>query len=131
MNNATYLRMIESANGGWALLSSCVFLMFSAYIAHEVARAGWSRNRLRAAIGIFVYFLGSASHHAAVWAQIRWGLMSPLVYALVITASAAVAGLSAVCILRVFSPEAWGEYGWIVPGATAVVAVSAIAMGWV
>ncbi len=119
----------EAINVLLSILLACMVLIFSRYFLAEIVSHGFRRARLRAGIGLFVTMAGdlltrgwaaAGRHfqnndiHAAWMGQMPWAL-APLIGAII-------CAIGLLCLIRVFSPDEWGSWGWIV---CAVVAIAA------
>jgi len=116
------------------LLSSlclCIVVIFSRYIATEIYLRGRGRMRLRAAIGIavmaggFAVMLGAAAfgrHHEEAGESVRWMMQPPWV--VIPGTGAFVAAIGLLCLIRVFSPDEWGRWGWVVCAGIALAATT-------
>lgn len=122
----------ESINVLLASLSACVVIIFGRYIIFEVFNNGIRRVRLRAAIGISVASFGEVvtrgsagigRHLENIGSSMRWMLDPPWGFIPLVGATITAIGL--LCLIRVFSPDEWGKWGWI---ACAIIALSVMSI---
>lgn len=125
-------RFVEWTDGVWAVVSACIALGFADYISHEVKTVGWSRLRLRGALAMFFYHLGSCGSHATAWffrlqAARSFLLLPSAAGYIMLVLSGCLAAWAGLCIIRVFMSDRWGEWSWIAPiiFLTVVITISA------
>lgn len=109
----THSDALEAVNGGFFILSLAATYIFLHYI--------WMNRRigyrcLRPAIAISVLFIGETCLRFYVWwlrDHINAGLpMVENTFLLALFSSIIAAGV--LCIIRVFSPESWGNKPWVI-----------------
>lgn len=116
----------EAINVLLSSLCALVVIIFGRYIIFEVYRNGIRRTRLRAAIGISVAMSGEVvtrgsaaigRHLENIGSTTRWMLDPPWGFVPLVGAIITTIGL--LCLIRVFSPDEWGAWGWIACAAVA------------
>nr|DAH82756.1 MAG TPA: GGDEF domain protein [Caudoviricetes sp.] len=115
---------LEGMNGTLFFLCVCCEMMFGIYIAKEIAKNGYVRARLQAAISIAVFVAGDGSIRGWVWwwrhqlnrgLDVEWMQGHPI---LMIGALIEIFGI--MCMIRVFAPDSWGKYVWAIFAALSV-----------
>ena len=101
-------------NGVWFSLSVCLLFVFARYVWINRSR-GYSE--LQAAISISIYFTGVSLSHGWVWwwrhhnnagISAEWMNDWP-----VLPLGVLLAAFGLLCMIRVFTPLEWGNWGWI------------------
>lgn len=100
-------------NASWTVVSACIAITVLYYLVPRLWEPGWYMTRAnKAAIGLVFYYSGSAVARSWSIAFLMypelarftpWGIGGSLM--------ALVGGL---CILRIFSPANWGNWGWFI-----------------
>lgn len=114
------LTVREWINGAWFVMSLCATAVFGTFLWREMANAGWYKRRdVRAAIALFIYFLGETIIRGWVWAYLAMthGVIDRVgvdltSFAVLVTA-ASLSMLGALCCIRIFSRDC---RAWIVTG---------------
>jgi hypothetical protein len=119
-------------NGALFIDISFAFLMFTAYVVHEMYEHGY-RTRAKAAMSIMVLLLGEMILRGWFWwwrvasaldQDVSWMNQWP-----VVPIGMAVQMLGALCLIRVFSPDHWSRMTWLAVGVAGVAVSVAVAIG--
>lgn len=114
-------QLSEYVNALFLTLAIGLIIIFSRYLIIEIHQHGFDRYRLRAAVSIYVFMVGEAMTRGWVWLArftsnngLDWPWVSeqPAIYIYIVGPVVGAAGI--LCMIRVFSPDAWGHYGWVV-----------------
>ena len=116
----------ELANGTWFVLNVALAGLFIRYVAKRWREPYWyTIQEVAGAIGLSLYFIGSAIMRAWVWGDLLYGgqgdrmaWWSERIEVPLTAAAMAITG--AVCCIRIFSDRRWGRFFWI---GTACIAV--------
>lgn len=120
-------------NGALFIDLSFAFVMFGAYIAHELRTNGY-RMRAQAAISIEMLILGEMILRGWFWywrLQLSWGHDVAWMDGYpTVPIGMTVEMVGVLCLIRVFSPDHWSKMTWLGVGATSVMVACSIALGW-
>jgi hypothetical protein len=115
---------LEGMNGTLFFLLMFACFMFGVYIAREAISNGYQRNRLQAAIAVFVFFCGEAMNRGWLW---YWRHLenngmdaSWMMKHHVLLVGAMIQTLGVICVIRVFAPDAWGRNIWLISALVAI-----------
>lgn len=126
-------------NNGWTALAVCAAFFFARHIFHGLWtgdgwRAFYERPSNQMAIAFTLYFVGEVVARGWTSLFLRRATVSSIEARAFMEATylwaigGAVLSLTgALCIIRLFSPDAWRPWGWIVPGLIAVAFAAAMA----
>lgn len=133
---------IESVNcASWAL-GLCVLILFGRYLYIEACwiaqryRANGAlehSNRIQAATAIFVTILGEVTNRMWTWVLLflqtsgrdaSWLTRPP--YSSIPIFGSFVTMVGMLCMVRVFTPDEWGNNGWVISGIIALIAAMAV-----
>lgn len=107
---------LEFMNGQWFALTLCVTMIFGAYIG--VNRRAWREPRMSAAIAIFTFFCGESISRGWVWwwrHSINQGLETDwMIHYPILIVGSVLGVLGALCCVRVFSTQIWGDKVWVI-----------------
>lgn len=127
----TNMLVREAVNGYWLLFSLYALAIFATYLYRAAGRHGWTtKERNKAAIGLFLCFLGNAIFHGWIWFLLRMARLKLTTEFLngsysVVVLGAASALVGSVIVILIFSKRRW----WHV-GGLATLAGAATLLNW-
>lgn len=118
----------ELMNGTWFLLGVFLIVAMAYRLRERTKKPDWYNDPgVQALIALLVYFVGSITRSAWIWAALTctniYGRQScewitaryqPLIVASVL------AVVGATCCIRIFSPPSWRPWSWIGAGVLAI-----------